>query len=265
LLPAALAATDVGGEVWIMDSANYNTATVSITKSVTIRAIPGALGSVVGNGGTALSIGGTDIMVTLRNLTIRNLAGGDIGILISNAAQVAINDCEVFGFTGAGHIGIWVSPTSPAGVTVVGSVVRNNHHGIVVSGNGHATISKTHVLANTAIGIWSNGGAADSVVHVSDSVSTGNAVGFDSTGSTQGSPNALMFVTRSVASRNATSGFQTDGGITAIMVVGESMATGNGTGFNNAFAGSVFLSRGDNTVVGNTANTSGTISSQAGT
>src|ERR1700682_574931 len=39
LLPAALAAVTDGGEIWMLDSANYNTATVSITKSVTILAI----------------------------------------------------------------------------------------------------------------------------------------------------------------------------------------------------------------------------------
>ena len=34
LLPAALAAVADGGEIWLLDSANYNTGTVSIAKSV---------------------------------------------------------------------------------------------------------------------------------------------------------------------------------------------------------------------------------------
>src|SRR5258706_4304709 len=50
LLPAALAAVNDGGEIWMLDSANFNTTTVSITKSVTILAVPGALGGVVANG-----------------------------------------------------------------------------------------------------------------------------------------------------------------------------------------------------------------------
>src|SRR4051794_14557867 len=49
LLPAALAAVDAGGEIWMLDSANFNTSLVSVTKSVTILAIPGQLGSLVGN------------------------------------------------------------------------------------------------------------------------------------------------------------------------------------------------------------------------
>ena len=56
LLPAALTAVASGGEIWMLDSANYNTATVTIGKSVSILAVPGAVGSVVAIGGPAISI-----------------------------------------------------------------------------------------------------------------------------------------------------------------------------------------------------------------
>ncbi len=49
LLPAALAAVKDGGEIWMLDSANFNVGVVDIAKSVTILAVPGALGSVVAN------------------------------------------------------------------------------------------------------------------------------------------------------------------------------------------------------------------------
>src|SRR6516162_6974773 len=51
LLPAALTAVADGGEIWMLDSANYNTSTVTVTKSVTIRAIPGVMGSIVSTAG----------------------------------------------------------------------------------------------------------------------------------------------------------------------------------------------------------------------
>ena len=38
----------------MLDSANYNTGPVNVTKSVTILAVPGALGSVVATGGDAI-------------------------------------------------------------------------------------------------------------------------------------------------------------------------------------------------------------------
>jgi hypothetical protein len=265
LLPAALAATDSGGEVWIQDSANYNIAPVIVTKSVTILAIPGALGSVVGNGGNGFTISGAGINVTIQNLTIRNLSAGDIGVHVINAATVSIINCNIFGFTATGGLGIWVNPgaNSPR-VNVVGSIVRNNFHGIIVAGNGHTTISGTHVLNNANAGVNASSGTGIAIVHVTDSVASGNGSGFVATGSA-GAFNSYMYVTRSIATENSGPGFSADGGITAYLVVGESMATNNGTGFNNATAlPASFQSRGDNTVTGNGTNVSGSIASQAG-
>src|SRR3982751_142302 len=47
LLPAALNAVASGGEIWMLASANYNTPFVAIGKSVSILAVPGAVGSFV--------------------------------------------------------------------------------------------------------------------------------------------------------------------------------------------------------------------------
>jgi hypothetical protein len=46
-MPAALAAVADGGQIWMLDSANYNTSPVVIAKSVSILAVPGAVGSLV--------------------------------------------------------------------------------------------------------------------------------------------------------------------------------------------------------------------------
>jgi hypothetical protein len=75
LLPAALAAVADGGEVWMLDSANYNATTVNVAKSVTILAVPGALGSVVAASGPAISIATAGVKVALRNLVIVPLPG----------------------------------------------------------------------------------------------------------------------------------------------------------------------------------------------
>src|SRR4051812_32420834 len=57
LLPAALNAVANGGEIWMLDSANYNSGTVNITKSVSIMAVPGAVGSIVAvAGGAAITV-----------------------------------------------------------------------------------------------------------------------------------------------------------------------------------------------------------------
>src|SRR4051794_10754744 len=51
LLPAAINAVASGGEIWMLDSANFNSGTVTVTKSVNILAVPGQVGSIVSFGG----------------------------------------------------------------------------------------------------------------------------------------------------------------------------------------------------------------------
>src|SRR3954469_21966371 len=83
LLPAALAAVNDGGEIWILDSANFNASPVVIGKSVTILAIPGALASIVTAGGAALTVDAAGAKVGLRNLTIVNFNGGSSGVVFN--------------------------------------------------------------------------------------------------------------------------------------------------------------------------------------
>jgi len=263
LLPAALAAVASGGEVWMLDSANYNTTTVNITKSVTLLAVPGAVGSVLGNGGTAIAINAAGIEVTLQNLVIRSF-NGDIGVLIGDAGSVNVIGSTILGFTGqaANGVGIWANTgASPTKVTVVNSIVRNGQHGIVVAGNARATISKSNIIGNAGVGVWSNSGTGTAIVHVNDTVATGNGAGFVATGSA-GAFTSFLFATRATATENAGAGFSTDGGSTAYLAVGDSMSTVNGIGLDNA-AG-ILQSRGNNTVTGNTTATTGTISALGG-
>jgi regulator of protease activity HflC (stomatin/prohibitin superfamily) len=92
---AAHAAVANGGEIWLLDSANYNTAPVNITKSVTILAVPGAVGSVVAAGGNAINIATPGVKVVLRNLVIVPLpaAGGSNGIVMTAGAGLTIEQC----------------------------------------------------------------------------------------------------------------------------------------------------------------------------
>jgi hypothetical protein len=262
LLPAALTAVAAGGEVWMLDSANFNTSTVAVNKSVTILAVPGALGSIVGGTGgtfTAMTVGAGS--VTLRNLVFRGTGAADIAILIGSSGSVTIEGCEIFGFRGTGTngIGIWADTANVTKVNVIGTTVRDNHHGIIAAQNALVTISKSHIVANGGVGVWSNSGGGTTRVDVSDSVSNGNAVGFAASG-VDGATNSSLFVTRSVASNNTGAGFLTSGGTSALLVVGESMATGNAIGFENTVPSTVHRSRGNNILAGNTtSDTQGTM------
>src|SRR6187402_2972392 len=102
LLPAALTAVADGGEIWMLDSANYNAATVSITKSVSILAVPGAVGSIVAIGGPAISITAAGLKVALRNLVIVPLpgGGGTHGVAMSVASTVSIEQSLIANLPG---------------------------------------------------------------------------------------------------------------------------------------------------------------------
>src|SRR5512142_2572862 len=96
LLPAALAVTADGGEIWILDSANYTTTTVNIAQSVTILAIPGVVGSVVASGADAIDVA-SGASLALRNLVIGPLpgAGGLSGIQVSSGSTLVVEDCLI--------------------------------------------------------------------------------------------------------------------------------------------------------------------------
>ena len=155
LLPAALTAINDGGEIWMLDSANFNTAPVNITKSATILAIPGALGSVVANGGDALVVNAPNVRVTLRNLIILNLSGGTVGanglngITLFDGAELTVEDCEIYGMSGRGIRAF----ASGAKITLRRSIVRDNaFRGVSFSGALTVTMDGVQVL-NSPLGV----------------------------------------------------------------------------------------------------------------
>jgi hypothetical protein len=85
----------------MLDSANYNTSTVFIGKSVTIVAVPGVVGSVVGASQTALLIStGT---VRLRNLVFVPLPGSTgmvTAIIVQGLANLDLHGCTISDFPG---------------------------------------------------------------------------------------------------------------------------------------------------------------------
>jgi hypothetical protein len=123
LLPAALTAVADGGEIWMLDSANYNTSQVNVTKSVTILAIPGAVGSVVATaGGDAININAAGAKVTLRNLAIVHLTSSNHGINFAQGTQLGVSDCEIANIQGSG---IYVS--APASKLSVSNASHTRH------------------------------------------------------------------------------------------------------------------------------------------
>jgi parallel beta-helix repeat protein len=282
LLPAALTAVQGGGEIWMLDSANYNVGPVDIAKSVTILAVPGALGSVVAAGGPAIVIATGGVRVALRNLVIVPLpgAGGTDGIHMTLGAGLNVEDCLVARLPGSG-----ISVSGASSVRITNTTIRDNAvAGVLLQDGARATLTRATVSGNnngvlvsaTAAGTLTTADIADSTVDANSSngvtalSSNGTAVVKVSVRSSRAVRNAAnglvafsdfgaavtLSASDNIISNNGT-------GIGAFSAGSKAWAAGNvvsdnGTGFWNG-TGSVFESAGNNAVRNNGSDTFGPI------
>lgn len=177
LLPAALNAVASGGEIWMLDSGNFNTSLVTISKSVNILAVPGAVASLVATlGNSALAITTPGIKVTLRNLVIAPVAGTSSfnGITANADMTLEVDHCLIGGMQG---IGISFS----AGVLRVrDSIVRGNTGGgIFLASGARGVIARSTVAGNTGSGIFASNDsvAVPTTLDVLDTLVEGNLQG----------------------------------------------------------------------------------------
>jgi hypothetical protein len=288
LLPAGLAAVADGGEVWLLDSANYNTGPVNIAKSVTILAVPGAVGSIVGLGGNALTIATAGVKVKLRNLIVLPFPGSSQyqGIRITAGDRLVIEGCRVTGFNGDSFAaGLWAE--FGGRVVVEGSVFSENFIGAAFLGGASAGtvahVSGSHFDNNVNLGLYASSGvgttrvavirstasgngnygfAAQSVVNgaaaelsVVDSQAANNAIGVSSSSNTPGAT-ALVTASGNQVFGNSNAGLYATGA-DALLVARGNTVTRNNYGMRNN--GATFESAVDNAVRTNSFNSSGTI------
>jgi hypothetical protein len=261
LLPAALAAVNPGGEVWMLDSANFNTGTVNVTQSVTILAIPGSLGSLVVNGSDALVIDTPGVTVTLRNLSFGFLATGGVGIRFSQGASLLVEGCRFSNLDSAG-----IFATASQGLMMVrNSVFRNNVvglsignevqvaldrvqvidsslRGIVISDNAIVSLSNSTVSGSGDVGVYASATAGGGIALAIDrSTIAGNTnVGVYASASTAG-PGTTASITRSIISGSTTgAGANQSGGGVAMLILDDSTISNN-TSFGVQLQGSATL------------------------
>jgi len=280
LLPAAIDAVNDGGEVWALDSANYNTSAVRVEKSVSVLGIPGIQASLVANGDHALVIDTPDVQVTLRNLTLLNLHVGSAtpaGVLYRQGRELLVEGSEISGMDLAGIAAF----ASGGRLIVQNTVLRGNSRGVQVAGAVTATLDNIHVLRNTtglfiaddaritlSRAVVANNSSGVSVqtsltapvqLAIDDSRLVGNVVnGIELyVGGHPGTANVSL--TRNLFSNNGTAILASaSSGSTATVVLGGNAITRNGTGIRIAGTGTNALwSRGNNAVSGNATNLSG--------
>jgi hypothetical protein len=239
LLPAALATVNDGGEIWMLDSANFNTTTVVVNKSVTILAIPGALGSVVANNATGMAIASPSAKVTLRNVVVLNLAGSaNTGVSFTQGVGLTLEGCELYGMQNAVDMG-----ASGAILTIKDSTIRDNlAAGIIVRAAADAVLRNVAILNNSLQGISAFGGAA---VAITGSSIVGSMTGINVHAS--GAETTQVAITGTTVSGNTT-GLSVigSGGGAAQAMISSVTFTMNSIGAGIGAGGTVF-SRQNNT------------------
>jgi len=126
----AISKTAAGGEIDALDPGGFGALT--ITKSITIDGGGGQVASVLvtGTNGIVVSAGANDVII-LKNLRFQGILGngsspgsaGINGIRVLTAAQVVIENCEIYGFN---NNGIDVSLNQTGVVQVIHSQMFNN-------------------------------------------------------------------------------------------------------------------------------------------
>jgi hypothetical protein len=251
----ALMGTNAGGEVIVLDSAGYGP--FSITQSVSIIAPPGVYAgiSVFSGDGIDINAGVSDTVI-LRGLTVNDQGSFDNGIFFHTGGTLHVEDCVVNGFSP----GFGVNFAAAGNLEVKDSIMRGNSDGILIEpslGMAVATIDHVRLEGSTdGAGLRVREGSR---VTVRNSVASGNVVGFEV--HSESSAPAELNLENCVASNNS---YGVLAGISLGVVtvrISNSTVTDNFHGLVNLGSPAVILSRGNNTVEGNTTNTSGTIGS----
>jgi hypothetical protein len=234
---AALAMTVAGGEVFVLNSADYGP--VTINKAVTITSEGAAAGILATSGaGITISAGASDV-VNLRGLAIDGANSGTVGIQFVSGKSLTIQKSFVRNFTNSG---ISFAPSASATLFVSDTVVANNaNNGIVVAsgaGRVQGALSRVNASGN-GVGILASGSGVS--LAIADAVTSNNGYGI-------GASSAAVTVRNLTASSNSV-GIAADQPA-AVVGVAQSTITGNNTGWQ-ATNGAQVQSYGNNNVGGN--------------
>jgi hypothetical protein len=162
-IATAMAATASGGEVIIVDSADYGPAVIA--KPISLIAPPGVFAGITVTAGTGIVVNPGSGTVRVRGLTISGL-GGATGIDFQSGDALYLEDSVISGFTGAG---LAASAAAPAELFVRDTYFRGNGSGAALAAGAGivtplaATIERAHFEDN-GTGIALTGSSARAVI-----------------------------------------------------------------------------------------------------
>jgi hypothetical protein len=243
-----------GGQVWIVDSGNFNAATVTVTKSVSIEVAPGQVASIVAANGTpAMVINAPGGIVGLRNLVITDGLTGthQDGIIVNAATAVSVENCL---FADVSEDAL-VALHNQAFIHVANTTFRNVD-GWAVSAQSGPTIdvANSHLLHTEGAFAFGTNAGTTSTVSITDSTISDGTEGVFASTNVAGAT-AQIFVTRSTIFGTAHAlDSESDAGGTTLITVSNSSITHNQQAFLIVGAATV-KSLGNNYIADNVTET----------
>lgn len=251
---AAYAATAAGGEIDVLDPANYGSLTISHAVSIQGQGWA-ALSPGISGVAIAINVPSTDA-VNLSGLLIDGAGTGVVGIQFTGGSSLTIENCVIR------HVvndGIDFDPTGTSNLSISGSVISENGlSGIAVGPTGSGTVTaafdRIEVINNGYQGVYLEGDNGTGTLNatVSESVSERNAANGYYASSASGHATTTLSVFHSVSANNVNG--LVASGVGAIVRAAQSMVTGNTHGWQ-ALSSGVIQTYLDNYIDGNGSNT----------
>ena len=217
----AITQTDAGGEIVVMDSAEYGT--VTIDRNVTIAAVN------VAQQGTGITISSPSVTkVELRGLRLISQGADGTGISYNGAGFLYIDNCVVDGFYGfIASKGVGIAILNAGYVVVKDTSVRNGSTGILTAQGGigasitldqvrlegnnfaglrlldkhKATIRNSVVSGNLSAGLLADVQTSPSELNIEACTISGNGTGVKATGP-GGNVQGMVRISNSTVSHN---------------------------------------------------------------
>jgi hypothetical protein len=164
----AISKTAAGGEIDCLDPGGFGA--ITITKSITIDC-NGVIGGVLYSAGSGVTVNGTDIVVTLRNIQINGLGTGTNGVRFFNGKRVILENVFI---TGNATAGVVVNSMAGSGHLVINNseIVNGTNDGIRVS-YGVTSVNNSTIAGNSIFAmIAENGG----VINANNNMITYNGI-----------------------------------------------------------------------------------------
>lgn len=261
LLPAALNAVAPNGEIWMLDSANYNATTVNIAKSANILAIPGQVGSIVAVGNAPAITIAPGMTVSLLNVAIVNNASnpGTDGIQMTSGT-LTIDDSLIAGV----GTGLDMNGTGIASVNNVN--FRGVNDGVRARNGGQIGVSRSKFSNNSGFCAWADASVASttSTVLVNESSFMncyGGAIAFSTVA---GAAARMMVANSSFANGFYGVATQSNAGGPAVLSLTNSTVFSHTTGVLQNGAGAVLETQGNTFSRGSNTNSTGSLTAIGG-